>query len=82
MKTATRFPKFYVNKYGVFYESQRLYQYCRSSKDNFYYLCPVILEKFITHYYNYVPEMYFRFHEEGKKRTWTLPCERLLRNIL
>lgn len=75
-KIAITFPKFYICKYGAFYEGQRLAHYCKSS-GHLYYVDDVILEKFITHYYNYVPRLYFRYKELSTKNQTTLPVEHL-----
>lgn len=75
-KTTIKFPKFYVCKYGVFYEYEQLEHYCVSDK-NYYYVNDVILEKFIVHYKNYEPCLYFRFRDIDKKQLFTLPVEHL-----
>lgn len=74
-KTCLNFPKFYVCKYGAFYEGERLAEYCWTSGDHYYYSKDVVVEKFFFHYYNYVPTMYFRYREVGSKKTFSLPCE-------
>lgn len=75
-KVCTNFPKFYICKYGAFYEGQRLAQYCWSSGDNYYYLQTVILEKLFVHYdNNYSPCIYFRVRQTHNKKSWSLPCE-------
>lgn len=75
VKVKNNFPKFYICKYGAFYEGERLSQYCRSGKSHYYYVADVIIDKFLIHYIDYKPVMYFKFHEVDKKQTWTLPVE-------
>lgn len=71
----TKIPKFYICKYGAFYEGEEVKNYCTSG-ENYYYSKNVIIEKFIVHYYDYVPTIYFKFREiEHKSKTFTLPCE-------
>lgn len=74
-KINTDFPKFYICKYGAFYEGQKVAQYCRSGGQNYYYSSTVIIDKFIVHYCDYLPYLHVRFRELHTKRTWTLPCE-------
>lgn len=74
-KVCLDFPKFYICKYGAFYEGQKLAQYCWNGGNNYYFTQIVILDKLFFHYYNYVPHMYFRIRELHTKKTWSLPCE-------
>ncbi len=74
-KTIVSFPKFYICKYGAFYEGEELAHYCYSSNNHYYYCNNIILEKFIVHYNNYKPCLYFRFTEKSQK--FTLPVEQL-----
>lgn len=74
-KTTTKFPKFYICKYGAFYEGQELERYYWSAGDNYNYAYNVILDKFIVHYSNYIPRLYFRAIE-GRK-SFTYPVEQL-----
>lgn len=75
-KIKTDFPKMYICKYGVFYEGERLEQYCQSS-GHYYYFTDIILIKFVTHWKNYKPSLYFQFHEYDKKQIWRLPVSQL-----
>ena len=75
-KTITDFPKMYICKYGIFYEGQRLSQYCQNS-GYFYYVRDVILERFIIHYHNYLPYLYFRYIEVGSSKKFTMSVEQL-----
>ena len=75
-KTTINFPKIYICKYGLFFESQKLSQYCENS-GHFYYVRDVILEKFIIHYYNYLPRLYFRYIEVNTCKKFTMPVEQL-----
>lgn len=68
--------KYYICQYGVFYEGQRLAEYCQTG-GHMYYLEDIIIDKFIIHYYKYVPHLYFRFNIVGTKKFYTLPVERL-----
>lgn len=77
IKTTCNFPKFYICKYGAFYEGERLAQYCWSGGDNYYYSTDVIIEKFVVHYHNYQPYLCFKFHEVGKARSFTLSVDQL-----
>lgn len=74
-KTTYDFPKFYICKYGAFYEGEVLKHYCWSGGNNYSYVNDIVIDKFITHYYNYVPTLFFRFHVVGKSKISTLPCE-------
>ncbi len=74
-KTKLKFPKFYICERGVFYEGQTLAHYCSNGK-TLYYVDNVVLEKFIVHYHNYMPALYFRILEKKYKR-FTLPVEQL-----
>ena len=73
-KTKLNFPKFYACKYGVFYEGQTLEQYCCSG-NQYSYSNDVILVKFVVHYQNYKPVLYFQFHDVGKTRVFSLPVD-------
>lgn len=74
-KTTTRYPRIYINKYGLFFEGQKLCHYCKSG-NYFYYVDSVILDSFIIHYHNYKPSLYFRI-DEGNCRKFTLPVSQL-----
>lgn len=74
--------RYYINKYGVFYEGQELSHYW-SCKQGLYYDKQVILQKFIFHYdkvYRNKFKMYCRFIEAGKSSDYykfTVPVEHL-----
>ncbi len=67
--------KFYICKYGIFYEGEELEEYV-SSNGNTYYLENVILDKFIVHYNeDKTPYLCFRYKNFRNKVTWTQNCK-------
>lgn len=75
-KTLFRYPKFYICKYGAFYEGEVLERYCCESS-YFYYAYDVILKKFLVHYNNYVPHLYFIAQHIDTKKSFTVSVEQL-----
>lgn len=75
-KTTCKYPKFYICKYGAFYEGEILEQYCCQGS-YYYYVNDIILKKFVVHYVNYLPRLFFVSQELNKTRTFTLPVEQL-----
>ena len=70
--------KYFINKYGVFYEGQILHEYV-SNSGNLYYLNDVeIVSFFRKKRKNRLGfEFYFRFREVGKTQIWSLRCSEL-----
>lgn len=68
--------KYYLCKFGLFYEGEELEKYCYNN-NSFYYQENIILDKFIVHYYNNVPKLYFRFRNFRNKVTYTIPADQL-----
>lgn len=61
--------KYFMNKYGLFYEGEILYKYCQND-GKLYFDKTVVLDKFIVHHdkiYRNKQQLYFRFYPEGRK---------------
>lgn len=68
IKNIVKETRYYINKYGIFYEGQLLYRYLWNN-NILYYNEEVILDKFIIHYRNREPKLFCRifFKDSGRK---------------
>lgn len=61
--------RYYINKYGIFYEGQLLYRYLWNN-NVLYYNDEVILDKFIIHYRNREAKLFCRiFLKDSSRKT-------------
>lgn len=68
IKNTVKETRYYINKYGIFYEGQLLYRYIWNN-GSLYYNEEVILDKFIFHYPKGELKLFCRifFKDSGRK---------------
>lgn len=68
--------KSYISDKGIFYEGQILDKYI-TEKNNLVFQQKVYIKKFVIHYINDVPTLFFQFKNYKDKSIYTIPVEQL-----